>query len=48
MKIEFDQAKSDANIARRGLSFEMAAGFDLDGAYIRRDRRRDYGETRSD
>lgn len=32
MKIEFDNAKNERNIKLRGLSFELAAKFDFDGA----------------
>lgn len=46
MEIEFDPDKNDANIALRGLSFEMAAHFDFDGALILIDDRHDYGEVR--
>jgi len=46
METEFDPAKNAANIARRGLSFELAKGFDFDSAFIRTDDRRDYGEKR--
>jgi uncharacterized DUF497 family protein len=46
MKIAFDPAKNAANIALRGLSFEMAKRFDFDSALILIDSRRDYGEVR--
>lgn len=46
MRIEYDRAKSDRNLKRRGLSFELAAGFDFDAAVIRPDLRCDYGEDR--
>lgn len=46
MKIAFDPAKNAANIALRGLSFEMAGRFDFDSALILIDSRRDYGEVR--
>jgi len=32
MKIEFDNAKNERNIELRGISFELAAKFDFDGA----------------
>lgn len=46
MDIEFDPAKDAANIARHGLSLADAAAFDLTGAVIATDDRRNYGETR--
>ncbi|MCL2830858.1 MAG: BrnT family toxin [Betaproteobacteria bacterium] len=46
MKIEFDPAKNAANIRDRGLSFERAADFDFDSAWIRQDTRKSYPEVR--
>jgi uncharacterized DUF497 family protein len=46
VEIEFDPAKSRLNLRARGLSFELAAHFDFDSAFIVEDARRDYGETR--
>lgn len=46
MKIEFDPVKNMTNIRTRGLSFERAADFDLVGAWVWEDTRKDYGETR--
>ena len=46
MLIEFDPAKDDRNIAKRGLSFERAAEFDFETAAYIIDDRRNYGETR--
>ncbi|MDO8422043.1 MAG: BrnT family toxin [Parvibaculum sp.] len=46
MKIEFDPAKNERNIAERQLSFEMASEFDWESAVIVEDTRRDYGERR--
>ena len=46
MHIEFDPAKNDLNVRRRGLSFESAAEFAFDTALVYVDQRRDYGETR--
>ena len=46
MEIEFDAAKNARNIRERGISFEMAAEFDLEGALTMEDTRRDYGERR--
>lgn len=44
--IEFDPAKNARNIADRGLSFELAAGFDFDTARIWQDTRKTYPEER--
>ncbi len=46
MNIEFDSAKNEKNIRERGISFELAAGFDLTTAKIWADTRKDYGEAR--
>lgn len=46
MRIEFDPAKNDLNVRRRGLSFASAAEFDFDTALVYVDQRRDYGEIR--
>ena len=46
MKIEFDPAKDEANIAKHGVSLEAAAGFDWNTAFEREDDRFDYGEAR--
>lgn len=46
MKIEFDPAKDDANIAKHGLSLAEAVEFDMAGATVLADDRYDYGETR--
>ena len=46
MQIEFDPAKDERNIARRGLSFERAAEFDFETAAYLIDDRKNYGETR--
>ena len=32
MEVEFDESKSQRNIELRGLSFELVAGFDFEGA----------------
>jgi uncharacterized DUF497 family protein len=44
--ISFDAVKNERNIATRGISFELAAGFEWDSALIIEDTRRDYGERR--
>jgi uncharacterized DUF497 family protein len=46
MDISFDSAKSKKNLLARGISFEVAAGFEWDGALIVEDLRKDYGERR--
>ena len=46
MKIEFDDDKNAKNIRERGISFELAADFDLKTARIWPDTRKDYGEDR--
>ena len=46
VKIEFDPAKNERNIRDRGISFELASGFDFDTALTIEDKRRDYGEPR--
>lgn len=46
MNIEFDNAKNEKNVLERGISFELAADFDLTTAKIWEDTRKDYGEAR--
>ncbi len=46
MRITFNPAKNDRNIAERGLSFELVGELDWDSAIAREDTRRDYGERR--
>lgn len=46
MDIEFDPAKDAANIAKHGVSLEMASEMDMDLAIVGEDRRADYGEDR--
>jgi hypothetical protein len=46
VRITFDPNKNERNLRERGLSFEAVAAFDFDGALIRVDDRRPYGETR--
>ena len=45
-RIEFDGTKSEANIRKRGLSFELAAQFDFGAATIEQDTRKPYPEDR--
>jgi len=44
MKIEYDEAKNLANIAKHGVSFERVVDFSFD--VIKADNRFDYGEVR--
>jgi uncharacterized DUF497 family protein len=44
--ISFDPAKSQRNIASRGISFEVADQFEWDTATIAEDLRKEYGERR--
>jgi len=44
--VEFDAAKSAANIRTRGIGFERFADMELDGAISVEDTRKDYGEPR--
>jgi hypothetical protein len=46
MHIEFDPAKNQANIRKRGLAFETVADFDFDTAVVVQDTRKDYPEER--
>jgi uncharacterized DUF497 family protein len=46
MRITFDPAKNERNIAERGLSFERVVDLDWELALIWEDVRRDYGERR--
>jgi uncharacterized DUF497 family protein len=47
MRITFDPAKNERNIAARGLSFERVAELDWNTVLLVEDTRRDYGETRA-
>ena len=46
MDFEWDEAKNASNMAKHGVSFDVAAGFFWDQAIIEPDTRRDYGEGR--
>ncbi len=46
MRITFDAAKNDRNVATRGISFDSAAEFQWDSALIVEDTRANYGERR--
>ena len=45
-EFERDESKRAANLAKHGIDFAEVARFDLAGASIVADERRDYGETR--
>jgi uncharacterized DUF497 family protein len=44
--IEWDETKRQTNIAKHGIDFAVAEGFNWNGAYVVEDVRFDYGETR--
>lgn len=46
MKIEYDSAKNERNIAERQLSFDSVSSFDFDTAVFYEDVRNIYRETR--
>ena len=46
MDISFDTAKSERNLATRGIAFQQVAEFEWDSALIVQDLRRPYGEQR--
>lgn len=46
MRITYDPAKNQRNIAERRLPFDLASEFDFETALINVDQRRDYGQTR--
>lgn len=46
MKIEYDEAKSEKNIAERGISFDAIREFMFATALVSQDTRKDYGEAR--
>jgi uncharacterized protein len=46
MRLSFDPAKNDRNIAERGLSFQLVAELEWETAVAVEDTRKDYGETR--
>ena len=46
MKIEYDQAKSNRNIKERGISFALAADFEIESSLIRIDIRQIKKELR--
>ena len=46
MRFTYDPARSERNIAERGLSFDLAEDFDWSTALIAEDARQDYLERR--
>ena len=46
MRFTYDPAKSERNIAERGLAFDLAEDFDWSTALIAEDTRQDYLERR--
>ena len=46
MRITFDPAKNDRNVAERGLSFDRVADLEWETAVSVEDTRKDYGERR--
>ena len=46
MLIRYDPAKSERNVAERGLAFDLAEEFDWSSALIVEDRRKNYEERR--
>ena len=47
MIYEWDEEKRIANLAKHGVDFSMAEGFNWETAVVREDQRRNYGERRS-
>lgn len=46
VRIDYDQAKNARNVARRGLSFDLARDFDFGSALMVEDARKRYPERR--
>ncbi len=46
MKLTFDPSKNEANIRKRGISYEVAASFEFSTVLIWKDTRMEYGEDR--
>jgi len=46
VNVSFDVSKSERNVVLRGISFELAIGFEWDSALIVEDVRGNYGESR--
>jgi uncharacterized protein len=47
LRVEFDQAKNQANIAKHSVDMASAGDFRFDTALTTRDSRRNYGEERT-
>ena len=47
MIYEWDEERRIANLAKHGVDFSMAEGFNWETAVVRVDQRRNYGEQRS-
>ncbi len=46
IEIEYNPKKNQQNIEVRGISFDIANGFEWDSALVVEDTRKDYGEPR--
>jgi uncharacterized DUF497 family protein len=46
MRLTYDPAKNERNLAERGLSFELVADLEWETAVSQEDTRKDYGERR--
>lgn len=46
IEIKFNPKKNQQNIEDRGISFDIANGFEWDSALVIEDTRKDYGEPR--
>lgn len=47
MEFEWDEAKAESNLAKHGVSFELALEFEWESSLQRGDGRFDYGEPRA-
>jgi uncharacterized protein len=47
VRIEFDAAKNEANLAKHGIDMASATQFDFDTAMVTSDARKSYGEARN-
>lgn len=46
LRLSFDPAKNERNIAERGIPFTMLEQFDWETAFVWEDRSKDHGEQR--
>ncbi|CDX28907.1 PANL56 [Mesorhizobium plurifarium] len=46
VNFEWDESKAKRNKLKHGVSFDLARGFDFDGAMVFEDATEDYGEER--